>query len=209
MSEGIPEFIFFNGEIVPWHAAKIHVWSETAIRATNVFEGARAYWNDERGAWNLVAWPEHMARLQQSARLMRIPHPYTTAMLDEGVARLLRKLAYRTHVYLRPTIYVEEGRYDYRAENMKVGCYVAAFPVPRSGQLKPCRCMVSSWQRFSDLRGLPPGSIARPHTTTSAPLRSTSCGQTRRWYSRTRDFLSVGRTRSHWGSRCWLPLTGR
>ncbi len=66
-----PSLIYFNGEIVPWAEAQVHVWSETAIRASNVFEGIRAFWDCGASHWNLVALPQHLNRLMQSAVIMR------------------------------------------------------------------------------------------------------------------------------------------
>jgi len=67
-----PEYIFFNGDVVRWELAQVHVWSETAIRATNVFEGLRAYWIDDSKEWRVVGVVEHLDRLMESARLLRI-----------------------------------------------------------------------------------------------------------------------------------------
>lgn len=156
MSEEIPKLIYFNGEVVPWEAAKVHVWTETAIRATNVFEGVRAYWNEGKEEWRLIGWPQHRARLFQSARLMWIPHRYTPEMFDKGITEIVGALGYRDHVYLRPTIFVESGRYDYRPEKMTTGMYIACFPVPRSNALKATSCLVSTWTRFADSSGASP-----------------------------------------------------
>lgn len=79
---------------MPWEKAKVHVWTETAIRATNVFEGVRAYWDGDSSAWRLIAWPRHRERLFQSARLMWIPHRYTPELFDRGITELVRALDY-------------------------------------------------------------------------------------------------------------------
>jgi branched-chain amino acid aminotransferase len=59
-------------------------------------------------------------------------------------------------MYVRPTIFVEEGPFSAKATDMTVGMYVVAFPVARPQQ-RPAvvRCMISSWARASDLSGMP------------------------------------------------------
>ena len=42
-----PKFIWFNGAVVPWDEAKVHVSTATVLRGANVFEGVRAYWNTD------------------------------------------------------------------------------------------------------------------------------------------------------------------
>lgn len=155
MSLEKPPFLLLNGEVVPWSKGLVHLWSETAIRATNVFEGIRAYWNAEHGDWHLVAWKQHIKRFQASAKLMRIPYALSASDLLDGIQRLLSSLPYRQDMYVRPTIYVEEGLYSAKAAEMKIGMYVVAFPVDRPQRLQSIRCMVSSWTRASDLAGMP------------------------------------------------------
>ena len=60
MYEVAPDLIWWNGDIVPWGEARVHVTSEVAMRGTNVFEGLRAYWtgtvgtpsSTPSGTWN-------------------------------------------------------------------------------------------------------------------------------------------------------------
>ena len=88
-----PPFLFMNGNVVPWAEAQIHIWSETAVRATNVFEGLHACWLSERQTWRVIAWRDHLQRLASSARLMRIPHEYSEAYFSAAVRELLQVLS--------------------------------------------------------------------------------------------------------------------
>ncbi len=42
-----PTYISFNGEVVPWNDAKIHVMTPAVKYGAGVFEGIRGYWNTE------------------------------------------------------------------------------------------------------------------------------------------------------------------
>ena len=151
-----PPFLFMNGNVVPWAEAQVHIWSETAVRATNVFEGLHASWLAERRAWRVLAWTDHIERLACSARLMRIPHDYNERYFSAAVRDLLSALPYRQDLYVRPTIYVEYGPFTSRADDIEVGVYVVAFPKAASDLNPPVlSCTISSWPRYSDLAGTP------------------------------------------------------
>ena len=53
--------IWFNGELVDWHEAKVHVLSHALHYGTSVFEGIRAYATDQGPAVFHV--DEHLTRL--------------------------------------------------------------------------------------------------------------------------------------------------
>lgn len=150
-----PPFLLHNGEVVPWESGQVHVWSETAVRGANVFEGLRGYWRDDGSGWAIVSWDDHLRRLLQSARLMRMPHPYTAERFWSGTAELLRRLPYREHMYIRPTIYLDHGRYGSDPDAVDSGMYVVAFPVSVPAAAPELRCCVSTWQRAGDLQSPP------------------------------------------------------
>lgn len=152
MGKEVPGKIYFNGEIVPWEKAKVHVWSETAIRATNVFDGIRSYWIEEEKSWHLIALDDHLNRLFQSAKLLIIPHEYTLEQIKEGIKNLLNELPYRAHMYVRPTIFINKGSYGYKEGEVEVGIYTVAFPVPDSDDgLSKHKYIISSWRKANDL----------------------------------------------------------
>ena len=152
----VPGKIYFDGKVVPWEEATIHVWTETAIRATNVFEGLRAYWIKEKTQWHIVALEEHLDRLFQSTKLLRIPHKYTREEIKKGMYDLLFELTYREHMYVRPTIFIRKGSYGYKEGHVDIGIYIVAFPVPDpEGGLANHKYIVSSWKKANDLI-LPP-----------------------------------------------------
>lgn len=156
MADQRPPFIWFNGEVVPWEKAKVHVWSEVALRGASVFEGIRAYWQSEEERYYCLALEEHFRRLFQSAFILRFPVHLTTADLTQGIKELLYALDLREHAYIRPTLYLDEGAYGYEVGKVSMGSYIGAFAVPHSPKVfTGIRCCVSSWRRASDL-SLPP-----------------------------------------------------
>jgi branched-chain amino acid aminotransferase len=152
----VPTAIWFNGEVVPWEQATVHVWTDVAQSGLSVFEGMRAYWHPRSGRHMLLHFDRHLDRLHQSARLALITVQYHRGELLSYVDQLLHHLVYSSHMFVRPTVYMEKGRYSRDASMARCGAYVAAFPVERDpGIERGVRCMVSSWRRTSDLSGPP------------------------------------------------------
>ncbi|MGA1839246.1 MAG: aminotransferase class IV [bacterium] len=157
MAELIPSLIWYNEKIVPWEKATVHVWSELAIRGTSVFEGLRAYWNGSDNKYYILSLDDHMRRFAQSARLLWIP--CTQELIKKfrkGIFELILALNFCEHCYIRPTIFIQSGRYGYKPEEVTLGSYIVVFPVPRP-QLTTVgsRACVSSWRRLTDST-LPP-----------------------------------------------------
>ena len=72
-----------NGELVPWHDAKVHVLSHALHYGSGVFEGIRAY-ETARGpaVWHLDA---HLDRMYSSASIYFMEIPYSKAELVDAV----------------------------------------------------------------------------------------------------------------------------
>lgn len=147
-----PEALWFNGAVVPWAAATVHIWSETAARGANVFEGIRAYWHEEAGAYRALSLPEHLRRLAQSARLLRFPTCAAADELRDGMIQLLAALDFREHAYLRPTLFLDDARgQGAGATDVSAGAYIVCFQAPRPAGTAAIRCGVSTWRRPGDL----------------------------------------------------------
>ena len=73
-------FIWFNGGLVPWRDAKLHVLSHGLHYGSCVFEGERAY----RG--NIFKSQEHSSRFRKSAEILDFEIPYSIEELDKAKA---------------------------------------------------------------------------------------------------------------------------
>lgn len=149
MDETTPDRIWWNGRIVPWDEARVHVTSEVATRGMNLFEGMRAYWRPADGAYGVIYRDRHLARLRESARLARLPTCAAERWIEAlryGSDALLRDLGHEGDVYLRPTVYIDNGRYGWREEEVTLGAYVAVRPADEL-MGRPIQAIVSSWRR--------------------------------------------------------------
>ena len=145
-----PEYLYMGGRVRPWAEGTVHVWSEVVIRAASIFEGLRAYRQPD-STLSAVMVDRHMHRLMMSARLLRIPHTFTPDDVFSACRQLADAVAEDgADLYLRPTLFIEQGRYAFRAEDVESDLFVTAFPLPRSSD-KRLRLGVSTWQRASDV----------------------------------------------------------
>lgn len=101
------QYIWMDGELVPWADAKIHVLTHTLHYGNGVFEGTRAY-HTEKGL-AVFRLREHTQRLLNSAKIVMINSPYTLEQLEEAQLETLRANKFDSNVYIRPIIYLGYG----------------------------------------------------------------------------------------------------
>jgi len=147
------DFVWMDGAIVPWGEAKIHVSANTVLRGANVFEGMRAYWNEEEKELYIFKNAEHLRRLRQSAKIMRMSIAYDDAQLTAAFVELLRANRFKGGVHFRPVVYFDQGAPDaLQPEEIRTGVFVLAFSRPHTAAvtagIKSC---TSSWRRNSDV----------------------------------------------------------
>lgn len=145
-------YAWLDRKVVPWSEAKIHVHTEAIMHAATLFEGLRAYWNTEQEQLYLFRMPEHMRRLEQSMKMMRVTLPYSVEIISRAMVELLTLNEVREDVHLRATVYLGEGRaFGYLPEEVLCGAFitVAPRPTPRAVREGMSAC-VSTWRRLSD-----------------------------------------------------------
>lgn len=150
------EYYFLNGKMVEAEKAVIPVRTHAFLYGTAVFEGIRAYWNDEEKQLYVFRAPEHYERLLRSAKIMYMQSPYTVEEYCNITINLLKKNNYKQDAYMRPTLYksaqkVGPGLFDNEDSFMLVSNKMGDY-IDTSKGLKVC---VSSWRRNSD-NAIPP-----------------------------------------------------
>ncbi|MEN8239475.1 MAG: branched chain amino acid aminotransferase, partial [Actinomycetota bacterium] len=65
------EYIWMNGDLVPWDKAQVHVLTHGLHYGTGVFEGIRAYETDRGAA--VFRLSEHMERFARGAKAIGMP----------------------------------------------------------------------------------------------------------------------------------------
>jgi branched-chain amino acid aminotransferase len=139
--------IWHNGQLIPWEKAQIHVMSHVVHYGSSVFEGIRCYAQD--GGAGVFRLNEHMQRLIHSAKIYRMPLPYTLEQLNEAVVELIEANGV-TPCYIRPIAFRGYGEIGVNPLKSPVEVYMANFPwgkyVAGHGGADVC---ISSWNRLA------------------------------------------------------------
>ncbi len=143
------QFIWSNGEMIPWENATVHVMSHALHYGSSVFEGIRCY--DTPAGPVIFRLGGHIRRLLDSAKLYRIDVPYTSQQLTQACKDSIRKNGL-TSAYIRPLIFLGEGPLGVvPKDDVPVDVIVAAMEwgayLGEEGMTKGIDCCVSSWTR--------------------------------------------------------------
>ncbi|SMY18282.1 Branched-chain-amino-acid aminotransferase [Photobacterium aquimaris] len=143
------DYIWFNGSIVPWAQANVHVLTHAMHYGTSVFEGIRCY-NTPKGP-AVFRHPEHMQRLLNSAKIYRFPIPYSCDELME-ICRETIRVNKLDSAYIRPLGYVGNvGLGVCPPVDTIMDLIVAAFPwgsyLGEEALENGVDAMISSWNR--------------------------------------------------------------
>ena len=140
--------IWFNGEIVDWQEAKIHVLTHTLHYGLGVFEGVRAY-NTPKGP-SIFRLQDHTERLFKSAGTVNMKIPYSKEEINIAHKQVIQ-LNNLSEAYIRPMCFYGSEGMGLRADNLKVHCIIAAWEWPSymepEAREKGIKVKLSSYKR--------------------------------------------------------------
>ncbi len=144
------DYIWMNGELLPWDQATVHVFTHALHYGSSVFEGIRAY--ETRHGPAIFRGPEHFERLLYSCKVARIPSPLTVDEWME-VTRQVLKANGLGSAYIRPLVFRGYETLGVDGRSCPVEAILAAVPWGR--YLGPeaieqgVDVQVSSWRRMA------------------------------------------------------------
>ncbi|WP_194089942.1 branched-chain amino acid transaminase [Vibrio hibernica] len=149
MSTSTADFIWFNGEMVPWAEANVHVLTHSMHYGTSVFEGVRCY--DTPNGPIVFRHREHMQRLKDSAKIYRFPIPYSVDEIMEACRETLRANKLNS-AYIRPLGFIGNvGLGVCPPVDSQMELIIAAFPwgayLGEEALANGVDAMISSWNR--------------------------------------------------------------
>lgn len=97
------DYIWMNGEMIPWDQAQVHVFTHALHYGSSVFEGIRVYDTKNQGP-AIFRGAEHFERLLFGAKVARIPSPLTVDEWMQVTADVVRANQQRS-AYVRPLIF--------------------------------------------------------------------------------------------------------
>ena len=140
--------IWFDGEIVDWQEANVHLLTHTLHYGLGVFEGVRAY-NTPKGS-SIFRLDDHTDRLFRSAKTVNMQIPFSEMELNEAQKKVI-KLNNLKEAYIRPMCFYGSEGMGLRADNLQVHCMVAAWEWPSymdpEAREKGIKVKLSSYKR--------------------------------------------------------------
>ena len=112
--------IWFDGELIEWRDATVHMLTHAMHYASSVFEGQRAY-NGE-----IFRLTDHSKRLKKSAQILDFEIPYSVEEIDQACRDVL-KANNLTDAYMRPLAWRGSEQMGVSAQNAKIHLAIAAW----------------------------------------------------------------------------------
>ncbi|MEM6574539.1 MAG: branched-chain amino acid transaminase [Pseudomonadota bacterium] len=146
-----PPFIWFNGSTMPWDDARVHVMTHALHYGSSVFEGIRVYETPDGPRGFRIT--DHLNRLHDSAKIYRMPVPYTVDELLTACGGLVAANELPS-AYIRPIVFrgagtlgvapTPETPVEVAVAAVKWGAYLGEEAMANGVDV----CM-SSWQRYA------------------------------------------------------------
>jgi branched-chain amino acid aminotransferase len=136
--------IWFDGEMVPWRDAEVHVLTHALHYASSVFEGQRAY------SGEIFRLTDHSKRLKRSGELLGFEVPWSVEEIDAACRQVLEASGL-DDCYMRPLAWRGSEQMGVSAQKSKIHLAIAAWPwgayFGEEALLKGLRLDISQWRR--------------------------------------------------------------
>ncbi len=137
-------FIWYDGKLVPWREANLHVFSHGLHYASCVFEGERAYGGD------IFKCTEHSERLKKSAEILDFEIPFSVAEIDAAKRLVIEKNGMKD-AYVRPVAWRGAEMMGVSAQHNKIhlaiGCWEWPSYFDPEQRLKGIRLDLAEYRR--------------------------------------------------------------
>ncbi|WP_293007133.1 branched-chain amino acid transaminase [Nitrosomonas sp.] len=117
--------IWYDGKMVPWRDANIHVLTHTLHYGLGVFEGLRAYETAQGSA--IFRLQEHTDRLFNSAHIFMMKIPFGKDVIMQAQCDVVKQNKL-TSGYIRPIIFYGAEAMGLSAKTLSVHVAIAAWP---------------------------------------------------------------------------------
>ena len=154
------KYIWFDGNIMPWEDAQIHVMSHVLHYGSGVFEGIKCYTTDQGPA--IFRLETHIKRLFQSAEKYGIQIPFSESDITKACIDIVNKNE-STDCYIRPIAFYGYNTLGVDPKSCPVQVAVASFYwgayLGEEGLVNGVNITISPWARIS-LKSFPPSAKA-------------------------------------------------
>ena len=142
---------YFEGDYVRLADAKVSIMTHAFMYGTAIFEGIRAYWNEDDGQLYALKVREHADRLLRNGRMLMMESLPTVDELCGIILETVRRNAPREDVYVRPSLYKSSRSIGVRLHHLDHQLYVIVSPFGNYVEVdNGIKVMSSSWRRNAD-----------------------------------------------------------
>lgn len=144
--------IWYNGKLVPWAQATVHVLAHALHYGSTVFEGVRSYPTPNGPI--IFRLRDHTRRLFDSAKIHRIDIPYNAAQINAACKEVIVSNELTNGAYMRPFAFRGYGEIGVAPKvSPPIDTVIAAFEwgayLGAEGLQNGIDVCVSSWQRVA------------------------------------------------------------
>lgn len=144
------QYIWMDGEYVPYADAKVHILSHSLHYGTGAFEGIRAYKTPD-GKTAIFALREHLERFVRSAAALGFEMPCSVDAMHEACINLVRKNNFQ-ECYLRPLAYLDDSFRGLKlpqhpSAHVAIASWEWGKYLGSDAQQKGIRCKISTYRR--------------------------------------------------------------
>ena len=142
---------YFEGDYVALRDANVSIMTHAFMYGTAVFEGIRAYWNEDQGVLYGLKLREHMERIRRNAAILLMHELPPVDELVRIVVETVRRNGFREDAYIRPCYYKSGSAIGVRLHNLPHQLTVLALPFGNYVDTENgLRMMTSTWRRNAD-----------------------------------------------------------
>lgn len=120
------ESIWFDGKLVPWNEAQVHVLTHTLHYGCGVFEGIRAYKLADGGS-AVFRLKEHVHRHFNSAKILEMQIPFTEDEICDAILETLQANK-MDEGYIRPLSFIGAGAMGVFPGDNPIQTIIATWP---------------------------------------------------------------------------------
>ena len=143
------KYIWFDGSLIPFNDAKIHVMSHVIHYGSAVFEGIKCYDTNQGPA--IFKLKEHMERLHSSANAFKISIPFSVETLCSATIDLIKKNGVK-HCYLRPIAFYGHDTLGVHPKDCPVQASIATLNwgayVSKDALANGAKITISPWKKY-------------------------------------------------------------
>jgi branched-chain amino acid aminotransferase len=165
------EYIWFDGQFVPWDDAKVHVLSHAMHYGSSVFEGLRCYETGNGPA--VFRLDPHVRRMFDSCKIYRIEIPYSPDQVSKAILATIARNRLRS-CYIRPLVFRGYGQLGVEPRGCPVQVIIATWEwgayLGEEALEQGVDVGISSWRRMAP-GTLPASAKVGGHYTNSQLIR--------------------------------------